>query len=106
MDWHSQELNDLVRRAVAEDVGAGDATTLATVPPRAWATASILARQTLVCAGLPIVEKIFHALDPGMQIECVHNDGSFVEPGAELVRLAGNARAILTGERTSLNFLA
>jgi nicotinate-nucleotide pyrophosphorylase (carboxylating) len=41
-----------------------------------------------------------------MRVDCVHNDGSFVEPGAELVRLAGNARAILTGERTALNFLA
>jgi nicotinate-nucleotide pyrophosphorylase (carboxylating) len=91
---------------LAEDIGSGDATTEATVPAQATARASILARQTLVCAGLPIAEKIFLRLDPEMRVDCVHNDGSFVESGADLVRLAGNARAILTGERTALNFLA
>jgi nicotinate-nucleotide pyrophosphorylase (carboxylating) len=106
MDWHSEEISDLVSRALAEDVGSGDATTLATVSPRAVVSARILSRQTLVCAGLPLVARVFHALDPNVQIECLHNDGSFVEAGAELVRLAGNARAILTGERTALNFLA
>ena len=106
MDWHSEEVSELVRRALAEDVGSGDATTLATVSPRAVANARILSRQTLVCAGLPLAKSVFHALDPNMQIACVHNDGSFVEAGAELVRLAGSARSILTGERTALNFLA
>jgi nicotinate-nucleotide pyrophosphorylase (carboxylating) len=60
----------------------------------------------LVCAGLPIAEKVFRALDPEIKVTCPHNDGSFVEPGAEIVRIKGNARAILTGERTALNFLA
>src|SRR5438477_7143806 len=106
MDWHSEEINDLVRRALAEDVGAGDATTLSTVSPRAIASARILSRQTLVCAGLPLAQRVFHALDPNTQVECVHNDGSLVEAGAELVRLTGSARTILTGERTALNFLA
>jgi len=106
MDWHSEEISGLVQRALAEDVGEGDATTLATVSPRAMASARILSRQTLICAGLPLAERVFHALDADMQIECVHNDGSFVEAGTELVRLAGSARAILSGERTALNFLA
>ena len=106
MNWHSEEIEDLVQRALAEDIGSGDATTAATVSPRATANASIVARQTLVCAGLPIAEKVFHVLDPHMQVEPVHTDGSFAESGAELIRLAGNARAILTGERTALNFLA
>src|SRR5258708_7358223 len=70
------------------------------------ARAKILARQTLVCAGLPIAEKIFHALDPEIHVALPHNDGSFIEPGAEIVRIKGSARAILTGERTALNFLA
>src|SRR6266446_3213320 len=106
MDWNSQYIADLVRRALEEDIGAGDATTSAVVPPRASAQAKILARQTLVCAGLPLAEKIFRALDREIRITCPHNDGSFVEPGAEIVRIKGNARAILTGERTVLNFLA
>lgn len=106
MDWNSEYIADLVRRALEEDIGAGDATSAAVVPPQASARAHILARQTLVCAGLPIAERVFHALDPEVQVTCPHNDGSFVEPGAEIVRIKGNARAILTGERTALNFLA
>jgi len=106
MNWHLDEIEELVRRALAEDVGPGDATTAATISAQASARAHILSRQTLVCAGLPLVEAVFQALDPGMKIACLHNDGSFVQPGEVLVRLAGSARAILTGERTALNFLA
>jgi nicotinate-nucleotide pyrophosphorylase (carboxylating) len=106
MDWNSEYIADLVRCSLEEDIGAGDATSAAVVPPQASARAHILARQTLVCAGLPIVEKIFQALDPEIHVTCPHNDGSFVEPGAEIVKLKGSARAILTGERTALNFLA
>jgi nicotinate-nucleotide pyrophosphorylase (carboxylating) len=106
MDWNSRYMDDFVRRALEEDIGAGDATTAAVTPLRASARAHILARQTLVCAGLPIAEKIFRTLDPEIQITFPHNDGSFVEPGAEIVTIKGSARAILTGERTALNFLA
>jgi nicotinate-nucleotide pyrophosphorylase (carboxylating) len=106
MDWNSPYINELLKRALEEDIGPGDATTTAVVPPQASARAHILARQTLVCAGLPIADRIFHALNAGTQVSCPHNDGSFVEPGAEIVQIKGNARAILTGERTALNFLA
>jgi len=106
MDWNSRYVAELVRRALEEDIGTGDATTSAVVPPRATARAKILARQTLVCAGLPIAEKVFRALDPEVRVTLPHNDGSFVEPGAEIVQINGSARAILNGERTALNFLA
>jgi nicotinate-nucleotide pyrophosphorylase (carboxylating) len=106
MNWHSEEIDGLVRRALGEDVGSGDASTAATVPHDAVADAAIFARQTLVCAGLPLAARVFRALDPEIGVECLHNDGSFVEHGAELMRLTGSARAILTGERTALNFLS
>jgi nicotinate-nucleotide pyrophosphorylase (carboxylating) len=106
MNWHSDEIEGLVRQALAEDVRTGDATTAAIVPQGTPAKATILARQPLVCAGLPLAESVFRALDREMRIGCLHNDGSFVEPGAELIELAGEAQAILTGERTALNFLA
>jgi len=96
MDWNAHYIADLVRRALEEDIGTGDATTGAIVPPRAVAQAKILARQTLVCAGLPIAEKIFRALDPEVRVIFPHNDGSFVEPGAEILQV----------KRTVLNFLA
>src|SRR5437773_8145665 len=98
MDWNSRYIDDLVRRALEEDISTGDATTSAVVPPRASARAKILARQTLVCAGLPLAEKIFRALDPEIRVTFPHNDGSFVEPGAEIVQIKGNARAILRSE--------
>ena len=106
MDWNTPYIANLVRRSLEEDIGTGDATTEAAVPPRATARAHMLARQTLVCAGLPIAEKVFRALDPEVRVIFPHNDGSFLEPGAEILQVKGNARAILTGERTTLNFLA
>ena len=106
MNWLSQEIDELVRQALTEDVGRGDATTTAIVPQGTPAKAKILAREPLVCAGLPLAERVFRALDREMRIGYLHNDGSFVESGAELIELAGEAQAILTGERTALNFLA
>src|SRR5258707_6970612 len=106
MNWHSDEIEGLVRQALAEDVGTGDATTTSIVPQGTPAKAKILAREPLVCAGLPLVENVFRALDREMRVGCLHNDGSFLEPGAELVELAGQAQAILTRERPALNVLA
>jgi nicotinate-nucleotide pyrophosphorylase (carboxylating) len=106
VNWHSEEIQKIVRNALAEDIGAGDASTAATTPPNATARAHILSRQTLVCAGLPLAENVFRALDPEMEVTCLYADGSFVEPGTKLVQMRGNASAILTGERTALNFLS
>jgi nicotinate-nucleotide pyrophosphorylase (carboxylating) len=106
MNWQWQEIDELVRRALAEDVGVGDATTTAIVPQGTPAKARIIARQALVCAGLPIAESVFRSLDRDIRVGCLHNDGAFVESGTELIELAGEAQAILTGERTALNFLA
>jgi nicotinate-nucleotide pyrophosphorylase (carboxylating) len=106
MNWHSDEIEGLVRQALAEDVGTGDATTTAIVPQGTPAKAKILARQGLVCAGLPLAESVFRALDREMRIGYLHKDGDPVESGVALVELAGEAQAILSGERTALNFLA
>ena len=106
MDWNSEQIAHLVRRALSEDVGTGDVTSLATVPAGASARARIIARAPLVCVGLPIAGHVFRALDPDMTVEFQAQDGDFVEKNKEVLRLAGRARAILTGERTALNFLA
>jgi len=106
MNWDSAYINDLLKTALEEDVGSGDVTAEAAVPERATGTARIMAREPLVCAGLPLAEKIFRTLDPAMRTEQKARDGELVEKGSELLRLAGSARAILTGERMALNFLA
>jgi nicotinate-nucleotide pyrophosphorylase (carboxylating) len=105
MNWDSEYVHRLVDTALEEDIGAGDATVLATIPARAIGKARILAREDLVCAGLPMAERVFRALDPEMQIELRVRDAELVGKGTVLLHLAGKARAILTGERTALNFL-
>ena len=106
MDWNSEYIADLIRRALEEDVGAGDATTLATIPMQAAGRARVIARAPLICAGLPLVECAFEILDPEMEFEFLAKDGDRVEASRDLVRMRGSAQAILTGERTALNFLA
>lgn len=105
LDWNSEAIVSLVREALAEDIGTGDATTLATVPENATARARILAREPLVCAGLPIVERVFRELDPNCRVELLCPEGETADAGRGLALVEGNARAILTGERTALNFL-
>src|SRR5271154_2365646 len=106
IDWKSASVVNLVRRALEEDLGTGDVTVLATVPALAAGRARILAREPLVVAGLPIVEMVFAALDPGINVEFLARDGDCVEKRRDLVRFSGRARALLTGERTALNFLS
>jgi nicotinate-nucleotide pyrophosphorylase (carboxylating) len=96
-------LQQVVDDALAEDVGAGDATTLATVAADATATARIVARAAGVLAGREVVECVFRRLDPHCAVEGVA-DGARVEPDAVAWSVHGSARALLTGERVALNF--
>lgn len=105
MNWDSDHISEIVCEALQEDVGTGDATVLATIPERAVGGARIVARQDLVCAGLPLAERVFHSLDPQMRVQLLCNDGDSAKNGQVLLRLEGSARALLTGERVALNFL-
>ena len=96
---------DLIRRALAEDVGRGDVTTQATIAPGTRSNARIVAREAGVVAGLPIAALIFSLLDPSVQFETLTPDGSSVAAGTTLARVSGDAAALLTAERTALNFL-
>jgi nicotinate-nucleotide pyrophosphorylase (carboxylating) len=106
INWDSAAIANFVRRALEEDVGPGDATSLATVSTTAAGHARIIARSPLVCAGLPLVQLVFREVDPAMRIEFLARDGDCVEQPRDVVRCRGRARAILAGERTALNFLA
>ena len=105
MDWNSEDVEKVIERALAEDVGAGDATVAATIPAGATGRAHIVAKQELVCAGLPLAEMVFGRFDPHMRMESRAADGQWVKKGEDVLRLSGKAAAILTGERTALNFL-
>ncbi len=96
---------ELLRRALAEDVGRGDITTMATIAENTSAVGQIVAREDGVIAGLPMAERAFRLLDPALQFEPLVRDGERVAAGETLAKLHGNARALLTAERTALNFL-
>jgi len=97
---------DLVRRALAEDLGAaGDVTSAALVPETAECGAAIVARTGCVVAGLPVAAAVFAALDARARFETFVPDGRLADPGATVARVTGRARAILAAERTALNFL-
>ena len=89
--------------ALAEDIGQGDLTTRATVPGDAQLKASMVAREYMVVAGMPIVEEIVKRLVPNARIKILATDGTAVSPGDVLVELEGPAEGLLTAERTALN---
>jgi nicotinate-nucleotide pyrophosphorylase (carboxylating) len=100
------DLDDFVRRVLAEDLGSGgDVTSKATIAEDARFAAEMNARQSIVVAGIDIAAAFFGALDAGVQIELLANDGDRAEHGTALMRLNGNARAMLAAERSALNTL-
>ena len=99
-------LDEFVARVLAEDLGkGGDVTSAATIAPDARFTAAMNARQVIVVAGIEIAAAFFRSLDRDVDIEPLAKDGDVVEHGTTLIRLAGNARAMLAAERSALNTL-
>lgn len=95
-----------VAEALAEDLGlSGDITTLATVPAGTRANGVIAARKSGTVAGIQLAETAFKTLDPFVVFEAVVGDGGKVEAGGIIARVSGDARTLLTAERTALNFL-
>ena len=106
MDWDSPDVKICIAAALAEDIGAGDLTAEALVPAEAQATARIVARQSLVVAGMPLAERVFRACGDNIRFEVLFPDGKQTARDAVLARISGPAQAIFTAERTALNFLA
>lgn len=96
---------ELVRRALAEDFGWGDVTTEALIDPDQKARAVLVAKSSCVVAGLDIAAESFRQLDPGAIVSIRHGDGRQVEPGTEVAEIRGHSAALLTAERTALNFV-
>src|SRR5436305_4554876 len=100
-----QTLDQLVLHALAEDVGALDVTSAATVPAGTRAIATITQKAAGVVYGLEAAEATFLALDPDVELERIGSEGVWREPPAPVLRATGDARALLAAERTALNFL-
>jgi nicotinate-nucleotide pyrophosphorylase (carboxylating) len=96
---------DLVARALAEDIGSGDITTKATVDATQSAHAVLLVKSTCVIAGLDVAAEAFRQLDVAATFRIHHGDGTLCAPGTEIAEIRARASALLTAERTALNFL-
>lgn len=100
------DLDAFVAATLAEDLGeAGDITSAAVIPAEARFTGVMDSREAIVVAGLPLAEAFFRALDPDVAIERRAADGDRAAAGTDLLRLAGNARALLAAERSALNIV-
>jgi nicotinate-nucleotide pyrophosphorylase (carboxylating) len=105
MDWTSSYVASLVEEALREDIGTGDLAVAVMVPAGSTGVAKIVAEQDLVVAGLPLAAKVFGTLDANIHLELCAQDGETVRSGQVLLRVHGKVAAILSGERTALNFL-
>ena len=106
MELSRRDIDRAVEAALAEDVGSGDATTLALVPADARCRAELLLEEPGVVCGVPVAAAVFHALDPSVRVEARLEEGSAVsDVPAVLAVVEGPARAILTGERVALNLV-
>lgn len=105
MNWDSDEIRDLLNRALREDIGTGDVTTSVLVPEDLNTSAAFIAKQAGVLAGLPLVSRIFRTLDPSSKVNDALKEGAEFPSGTQLCRVTARARAILTGERVALNLL-
>jgi nicotinate-nucleotide pyrophosphorylase (carboxylating) len=105
VELSAAEIRHAVRAALAEDIGGGDATTLATIPAGAKAVAVMRAREPLVAAGIQFAELAFRERSAKVQIKKIIYDGQHAKAGAALLKISGPARAILSAERVALNFI-
>lgn len=101
----AEEIRAIVERALEEDLGPGDVTTDAAVPPHAHVRGRFIAKAPGVVAGWDVAAVTFRVLDPRVKLVPVVSDGTAVQPGRVIGSVAGPACAILTGERVALNFL-
>jgi nicotinate-nucleotide pyrophosphorylase (carboxylating) len=100
------DLDAFIAATLAEDLSdKGDITSAAVIPPDARFTGVMDSREPIVVAGLPVAEAFFQVLDPEVTIERLAREGEPAEAGADLLRLAGKARALLTAERSALNIV-
>ena len=104
IDW--KRTDALIALALEEDLGdRGDVTTNSVIPEDLVTDAVFLAKEDLVCAGLPVAERLFLTLDPSLRWKALVKEGDFCPKGTIMAKVHGSARMLLTGERTALNFL-
>jgi len=99
------DVDDFIRRALAEDVGDGDHTTLSTIPAEAMGKARLLVKQEGILAGVEVARKVFTQVDRELTFAPMLNDGAIIQPGDVAFYIEGPSRNITIGERLALNFM-
>ena len=99
------DIRALIDLALAEDIGTGDITSLATVPADRTATAVMLAKDVGVLSGIDVAREVFRTVDPSLEFEALKQNGDEIADREDIAVVKGNARSILTGERVALNFV-
>jgi len=98
-------LDDFIRRALEEDIGTGDITTISCIPENAVSKGAFKAKEAGVICGMDILIRVFALLDPSVVVTPLVTDGTFVEKGKVIAEISGNSRSILSGERVALNLI-
>ncbi len=101
----NQENYWLIKKALEEDIGTGDVTSDLTIPENMTATAELISKAEGIVAGVDVAEQVFKTVDKTLQVQVLLNNGSKVKPKDVIMRIKGNAKFILTAERTALNFI-
>lgn len=98
-------IDEIIERALQEDLGDGDHTSLATIPADSSGKAKLIIKDNGILCGLPYAEKVFRKVDPELILETFAQDGALVETGNIVLTVEGRVRSILAAERTVLNFM-
>jgi nicotinate-nucleotide pyrophosphorylase (carboxylating) len=105
MSSNKLQIEEIIDRALAEDVGKGDVTTEALIPGDRQGTGFIVAKKEGILAGTNIAKQVFHQVDPELKVEALLEDGARVEPGSKVAKVSGSIASILRAERVVLNLL-
>ena len=103
--FYLPDVSEVIRSALAEDIGTGDITTLLTVDSEIQGRAVIVSKSNGIVAGMGVAERVFLQVDPGLSFKALVEDGEPIEPKQELAVIEGSAQSLLTAERVALNFL-
>jgi len=105
MASNKPQVEEIIDRALAEDLGKGDVTTEALIYGYRQGTAFIVAKKEGVLAGMNVAKQVFHRVDTELKVEILLQDGARVQPGTRIANISGNLASILKAERVALNFL-
>ena len=105
MPSNKLQIEEIIDRALVEDLGKGDVTTEALIPADRRGTGFIVAKKECILAGMNVAKQVFHRVDPELTVEVLLEDGAGVKPGSKLANVSGSIASILKAERVALNFL-